>query len=129
MNKIIFSGHIAKITAAQRGDKDFCYMSVAHNNGKDKDGNQRPADFISFEVWGPQASFVKQWCSVGDPVAVEGRLKNNVYEKDGEKTSRLVAVCASIEKLGGKKTDGNAQPTAVESAPDDIDISQDDLPF
>lgn len=128
MNTVNFSGHISKITPATRGDKEFCYLSVAHNNGKDKDGNQRSADFIPFEVWGKQASFVKQWCSVGDAVAIEGRLKNNVYEKNGEKTSRLVVVCASIEKLSSKKTDGNA-PVATETAPDDIDISTDDLPF
>lgn len=125
-------GNIAKITPAQKGEKDFCYLTVAINNGKDKQGNPRPADFIDVDVWGNQAAFVEKYCQVGDLLNVSGVLKKSVYEKDGQKVSRQFCLATSVQKLaskgGGKNTDDGEQ-VEVENSADNIDISQDDLPF
>ena len=131
MNQSFLDGNLAKITPAKRGDKDFCYFTVASNNGKDKDGNQYPADFIDFQAWNAQARFLIQYCSVGDYVVVEGKLKKGVYEKDGQKTSYPFNLCTSVHKPLSRKNNetGGDESAEVDNSTDNIDISQDDLPF
>ena len=133
MNQSFLDGNLTKITPAKRGEHDFCYFTVASNNGKDKDGNQYPTDFIDFQAWDKQARFLMQYCKVGDYVVVEGKLKKGVYEKDGQKTSLPFNLCKSIHRPLLKKNSGNEtdddEPTEAENSADNIDISQDDLPF
>ena len=130
-NMFSIIGNIAKITPAQKGEKDFCYLTVAINNGKDKQGNPRPADFIDCDVWGNQAAFIEKYCQVGDLLNVSGVLKKSVYEKDGQKVSRQFCLATSVQKLASKagKNADNDVPAEVENSADNIDIRQDDLPF
>ena len=129
MNNVNYSGRISKITPAVRGDKEFCYVTIARNNGKTKDGKDIPADFITFQAWNGNAQFFKQHCTVGEHVAVEAHLKMNNYEKDGQKRSDLIVVIDEIDR-GDKR--GNAAPTPAPeetNTSEEIDISNDDLPF
>lgn len=130
-NVFMVKGNISKITPAQRGDKEFCYLTVAVNKGKDKDGNPRPATFIDCDAWTKNAEFIKKYCQIGDFVEVGGFIEKNTYEKDGQKTSRQFLLVDYIQKRGNKNASKNADndvPTEAETA-DNIDISQDDLPF
>ena len=128
MNNVNYSGRISKITPANRGDKEFCYVTIARNNGKTKDGKDIPADFISFQAWGNNAQFLKQYCAVGEHIAVEAHLKMNNYEKDGQKRSELIVVIDEIDR--GDKRGTNAAPAPEETnTSEEIDISNDDLPF
>lgn len=128
MNNVTFTGRISRITPASRGNKKFCYITIAHNNGKTKDGKDIPADFISFQAWEKTAEIIEQHCAVGEYAAVEAHLKMNNYEKDGQKRSELVAVIDRIER--GDKRGTNAAPAPEETnTSEEIDISNDDLPF
>ena len=60
-NYVQVIGRIAKIKSEQRNNKDFCYLTVACDNGKDKNGEKREADFITADVWDKQASFISQY--------------------------------------------------------------------
>ena len=45
--------------------------------------------FVSVVVWGSSAQYLHRNASVGSRVLVEGKLKLDEWEKDGEKRSRM----------------------------------------
>ena len=47
-------------------------------------------DFIPCEAWDSGAERLGEKCGKGDRIAVEGRLKVNEWEKDGQRHSRMV---------------------------------------
>lgn len=133
-NYVETTGRISRVNPIEKGDKDFLYLTVAVDNGKDKDGNNRPASFISWDVWGQPAKFVKSYLGVGDLVCVSGIVRNDTYEKNGEKVSRQFLLANSVEVLAKKKGGEATKPeaggaTVAATSTNDVDISSDDLPF
>lgn len=132
MNEITFSGRLVVITPAERKDKEFCYIKVAHDNGKNKDGEDLKDTIIDFEVWGKPANFLKQHCSVGEYVVLRGHFATSDYEKDGQRIYKTAHVIDKIErpyKKGTTQTTAPA-PTKEEEVPQEgVDVSNDDLPF
>lgn len=137
-NLSLTTGRISRITPVDKGEgKEFLFLTIAVDNGKDKDGKERPADFISWDVWNQPARFVKQYLKVGDLVTVSGVNKSNSYkDKDGNPVTRQYLLAQQVEVLARKQGEkGASAPAEVASAPaaepvsNDIDISSDDLPF
>lgn len=87
----------------KNGEMDFCQMSVAFDNGKDKDGNSREATFINFDVWGKNATNAAKYIEKGSQVSVDATITNNNYEKDGQKFYGNKYTANKIEFLGRKK--------------------------
>lgn len=97
--------------------------------------------FINVTVWDRQAETCGEYLSKGSPVFVEGRLKLDEWERDGQKHSRISVVGNRVQFLGNPRSDdggdpGRAMPPpAAPSAPpppaDDEPPLQDDdnLPF
>lgn len=58
--------------------------------------------FVDITLWGRTAEVVNEYCSKGQPLFVEGRLKLDSWEKDGQKHSKLKVVGERIQLLGSK---------------------------
>lgn len=58
--------------------------------------------FVSVTVWGKQAENCAQYLTKGSPVLVEGRLKLDEWEKDGQKQSRLGVVADRVQFLSSR---------------------------
>ena len=108
-------------------------------NSREKQGDEwvDRADFFDVTVWGKQAESCGQYLSKGSPVAVQGRLRLDRWEKDGAKRSKVKIVATSIQFLptgkgrpqdreqardaqGSEWSDPNAKPAGVVGAEDDI---------
>lgn len=123
MNIQMVAGNLAKpafIKTNEKGDRDMMALTVACSNGKDKQGNKRPAEFIELIVWGKKDSFTNyaQYLVTGQPVAATGKL---VYGKPNEKDG-TVYQSAFVElnsvfdiELTGHK--GGERVTDAEPAP------------
>jgi len=77
MNKVILIGRVTKdleLKATQNGIQ-YVQFDLAIDNGKDKDGNQRDADFISCTAWDKQAETLSVYVKKGHKIAVEGSIK------------------------------------------------------
>ena len=72
--------------------------------------------FVDVTLWGKLAETAQQYLAKGQPVLIEGRLKSESWEKDGQKRSKLKVVAEQMRLLGGKQKS---------SAPQD----DDDVPF
>jgi single-stranded DNA-binding protein len=87
MNVQMVMGNLAKPAfILNKGDRDMMALTVACNEGKDKDGKPRPAEFIDLITWGKKDSFTKyaEYLTTGQPVAAVGKLVyGDATEKDG----------------------------------------------
>ena len=58
--------------------------------------------FVDVTLWGRTAEVASEYLSKGSPVLIEGRLKLDTWEKDGQKNSKLRVVGERMQMLGGK---------------------------
>ncbi|MDR1484279.1 MAG: single-stranded DNA-binding protein [Planctomycetaceae bacterium] len=104
--------------------------------------------FVDITLWGRTAEVVCQYLTKGAPLLVEGRLKLDSWEADGQKRSKLKVVGERIEFLSGGSgasaasaasasfnsggsTSSTARPVARPSAPSEeyYEPPTDDVPF
>lgn len=83
--------------------------TLAVSNGKDKNGDELPADFINITAYGKNAENLAKYTSKGSKVAISGELKTGSYQdKDGNTVYTWGVRVDSFELLEPKK-DGNTQ--------------------
>jgi single-strand DNA-binding protein len=58
--------------------------------------------FVDITLWGRTAEIANEYLSKGSPVLIEGRLKLDRWEKEGQKHSKLKVVAERMQMLGGK---------------------------
>jgi len=114
-----------------------CSVNLAFNrNWKDREGQwQKEACFMRAQVWGTRAERMAELVKKGQPVYVNGYLKQDNWEKEGQKRvafSIAIQDFQLVEK--NAKSNGeskNAEPTAATAAqvPANTDTSPDDMPF
>lgn len=88
MNNVSLIGRLTKdpeVRTFGRG-KDavgMCRFTLAVRDGRDKDDNDR-TQFISCAAWGAVTDILEQYTHKGDMLAVDGKIVQNNYEKDGQ---------------------------------------------
>ena len=84
--------------------------------------------FVDVTLWGRTAEVAGEYLTKGSPILVEGRLKLDTWESDGQKRSKLKVVGERMQMLGGqsKKSADTEQPALAVANTDGAD---DDVPF
>jgi single-strand DNA-binding protein len=74
-------------------------------NDRVKRGDQwvEEATFVEITLWGRTAEIANEYLSKGAPVLIEGRLKLDRWEKDGQKHSKLKVVGERLQMLGSRE--------------------------
>lgn len=62
--------------------------------------------FVDITLWGRTAEIAGEYLSKGSPVLVEGRLKLDQWEQDGQKRYKLRVVGEKMQMLGGRSGGG-----------------------
>lgn len=77
-------------------------------NDRVKRGDQwvDEATFVDITLWGRTAEIANEYLSKGSSVLIEGRLKLDRWEKEGQKHSKLKVVGERLQMLGGKDGGG-----------------------
>ena len=109
-NRVILVGNLTrdvelKYTPGGTGVTDIG-MAV---NDRRKNSNGEWVDevtFVDVTLWGRTAEVAREYLSKGAPVLVEGRLKLDTWETDGQKRSKLRVVCERMQMLGGASGGG-----------------------
>jgi len=78
-------------------------VSIAVNRSK-KNGDQwvDEVNYFNVTIWGKTAENLKPYLTKGKQICVEGHLKQDRWEKDGQKQSRISIVADNVQLLGGK---------------------------
>jgi single-strand DNA-binding protein len=61
---------------------------------------------VDVTLWGRTAEIANEYLSKGAPVLIEGRLKLERWEKDGQKHSKLKVIGERLQMLGGREGGG-----------------------
>jgi single-strand DNA-binding protein len=79
-----------------------CKFSVAVNRRR-KNGDQwvDEANFFDIVLWGKQGESLNQYLVKGKMIGVDGELRQDRWEQDGQNRSRVEIVAANIQLLGG----------------------------
>jgi single-strand DNA-binding protein len=100
--------------------KSVCALSIANNRIYTKNGERvTEVSYFDVEVWGAAAENCAKYLTKGRGIIVEGRLKQDRWEKDGKTQSRVRISANNIHFLPSKPREegagaGNlAQPAAV----------------
>ena len=66
--------------------------------------------FVDVTLWGRTAEVAGEYMSKGSSVLIEGRLRLDTWETEGQKRSKLRVVCERMQMLGGRGGGGGRRP-------------------
>ncbi len=98
-----------------------------HGTGENK---KEETLFIKVTIWKRTAEATAEYCKKGSTVLVSGRLKQEKWEKDGQKHSTVTVTAQTVQFIGGGKKEGNQPVTGNDPAQDNGDMPDgESLPF
>lgn len=114
INHVTLVGRLTRDVGAD--ERSFAYLpsgqaranvSIAVNRSR-KNGDQWVEEVSYFDVtiWGKQAESLKPYLTKGKQIAIEGYLRQDRWEKDGQKQSRITITATNVQLLGGKAESG-----------------------
>ena len=65
------------------------------------------ANFFDVTLWGRLAEIAGEYLSKGSSVLIEGRLKQETWEQEGKKRSKVKVVAEKLQMLGGRPGGGS----------------------
>ena len=97
--------------------KGVCSLSIANNRLYTKNGERvSEVSYFDVEVWGVQAENCSKYLSKGSGVVIEGRLKQDRWEKDGKTQSRVRITANNVHFL--PRRDASPQQPFAAQQPD-----------
>ena len=116
-NRVILLGNLTrdielKYTANQTAVTD---IGLAVNDRRKTANGEwvEETTFVDVTLWGRTAEIASQYLSKGAPVFIEGRLKLDTWESEGQKRSKLRVVGERMQLIGGRSGgNGAGEPVA-----------------
>ncbi|MDR1306946.1 MAG: single-stranded DNA-binding protein [Treponema sp.] len=109
LNHVVLIGRLtrdAELKYTANGQA-VCKFSVAVNRRR-KSGEQwvDEPNFFDVVLWGRQGETLNQYLVKGKQVGVDGELRQDRWEQDGQNRSRVEIVAANLQLLGGGASGG-----------------------
>lgn len=136
LNHVVVIGRLTK----SLDDSNFGYLqsgtaraniSLAVNRSR-KDGEQWVDDvsFLDVTIWGKTAENLKPYLQKGKQVAIDGYLKQDRWEKDGQKFSKVYIVANSVQLINNTSNSENSnKEVAIEQQVQGVSSAFDDIMF
>jgi single-strand DNA-binding protein len=98
--------------------QSVCHFSVATGSRRKK-GDQwvEEASFWDVDFWGKGGESINQYLTKGKLVAVEGSMRQDTWEQDGQTRRKTLISANSVQLLGSKDAQGGAQEARGERRP------------
>ena len=141
INQVVLLGRLTRDAELKYTNSGFAIanLSIAVNRNVKKDDNwQEEVSFFNAVLLGRRAEALSQYLIKGKQIGIQGELRQNRWEKEGQPRSKVEIVINNIQLLGGRGP-GQIQPTPESPEPsqgvpprqeqpmaDDFD---DDIPF
>ena len=99
-----------------------------------KSGEEQKTDFINCVAWRSTAEFITKFFHKGSMIAINGSIQQRSYtDKDGNKRTAFEIVADSVSFCGSKNESNSNTSDDVDIEVsddfDEVDMSEDDLPF
>ncbi len=120
VNHVILIGRLTRDAELKytSGGQPVCKFGLAINRRK-KQGDQYvdEANFFDIVLWGKAGESLNQYLTKGKQVAVEGELRQDRWEQDGQARSKVEIMANNVQLLGGGNGDKSGQGS-TQSGPD-----------
>ncbi|MDR1863896.1 MAG: single-stranded DNA-binding protein [Treponema sp.] len=109
INRVVLAGRLTRDAELKytSGGQAVCKFSVAINRRR-KNGDQweDEANYFDVVLWGRQGEALNQYLLKGKTVGVDGQLRQDRWQQDGQNRSRVEIVADNIQLLGGNPGGG-----------------------
>jgi single-strand DNA-binding protein len=103
-NRVILLGNVTRDIELRytTGGMAVTDLGLAVNDRRKNQAGEwiEETTFVDVTLWGRTAEVAGEYLSKGSPVLVEGRLRLDTWEQDGQKRSRLRVVGERMQMLG-----------------------------
>lgn len=109
LNRVILMGNVTRDVELRytQGGTAVTDLGLAVNDRVKKNGEWvDEATFVDVTLWGRTAEIAGEYLSKGSPVLIEGRLKLDTWEQDGQKRSKLHVVGERMQMVGSRSGSG-----------------------
>ena len=137
-NKVILMGHLSRDVELKsvNSGTSLVELGVAVNERrKSAEGTwKEQVHFIDVTFWGKKADVIAQYLAKGDPILIEGRLKQTRGEANGKNHSRINVYGEQFSFVGSRQYGSEVimEPTDLEldtNARKTATMPDDDIPF
>ena len=127
-----FCGKEPEIKEFGNGNKVASFTIATSESWKDKKTGEKKTDtqWHNVSVFGPLVGVVEKYIKKGLKLYIEGKIKYESYEKDGQTKYITKIICNNLIMLDSKpasNNQNNVQNSAPVNEPQNIDTE--DLPF
>jgi single-strand DNA-binding protein len=109
INSVVLVGRLTRDAELKytSGGSAVCKFSIALNRRK-KTGDtwSDEAHFFDVVLWGRQGEAIHQYLGKGKQVAVQGELRQNRWEQNGQSRSKVEIHALNVQLLGGGPSGG-----------------------
>lgn len=107
-NKVILLGNLTRDVELRHlpsGTQSVANVGIAVNRRwRTPEGEQKEeTTFVDCEAWGKQAETLAKYVSKGRPLFIEGRLRLDTWEKEGQKFSKLKVVIENFQFVDSRQ--------------------------
>ena len=111
VNKVILIGNLTRDPEVKTTPKGTAVSQISLAiNRKYKVGDEMKEEttFVDVELWGRLAEIAGQYAKKGNPLYIEGRLKQDSWDdkETGKKRTKMLVVGETLQLLGGKPSGG-----------------------
>ena len=145
INHVVLVGRLtrdAELKYTTSGQAVCKFVLAINRRRKNGDQWEDEANYFDVVLWGRQGEALNQYLSKGKQVGIEGELRQDRWQQDGQNRSKVEIVANNIQLLGsgsnapgggqGPANQGGGQSNRGESAVQDKlpqDDFTDDIPF
>lgn len=105
-NRVILLGNLVRDIELRYTNSRMaiCENAVAVNERRKNAAGEwvDETSFIDVTFFGRTAEVVSEYLSKGSPIFIEGRMKQDRWEKDGQKRSKLYVIVDRMQLIGAK---------------------------
>ena len=113
-NRVILVGNVTRDPELRYTPSGMAVTDVGlavNDRRKNSDGEWvEETTFVDVTLWARQAEVASEYLSKGSPVLIEGRLKLDTWETDGQKRSKLKVIGERMQMLGTRGGGGGRSP-------------------
>ncbi|MCA9262231.1 MAG: single-stranded DNA-binding protein [Planctomycetales bacterium] len=138
-NRVILLGNVTRdveVRYLQNGTAVTDLGLAVNDRRKGQSGEWiEETTFVDVTLWGRTAEVASEFLGKGSPVLIEGRLKLDTWETDGQKRSKLKVVGERMQMIGsrGGGSGGGSGHSSEFSEPASASATsgppEDDIPF
>ena len=134
LNKVILIGNLTadpELRYTPSGTARTRFSIAINRQYKDSSGQlQEETTFVPIVAWGTQAENCANYLSKGRSVAVEGRLRIDLFENaEGERRKVVEVVAQSVQFLGGPPRQSAAPSPSSTTPPPSDQQADEEVPF